>query len=127
MTAVSRREFNQQTVGSLLTLSLLETLYATDAFTAEIKPVTARWLAELDELGRDLKGQKLGQVQWQERVEGLFAKVELSELLKFIEFDKLTKGLSFFFRCPAFFIGIVDYVCGFPLLNRLLFFEDGLY
>ena len=95
MTDVSRRAFNQQTVGSLLTLSLLETLYATDAFAAEIKPVTARWLAELDELGRDLKGQKLGEVQWQEKVEGLFSKVELAELLKFIEFDKLIKGLSF--------------------------------
>ena len=95
MTDISRRAFNQQTVGSLLTLSLLETLYATDAFTAEIKPVTARWLAELDELGRDLKGQKLGEVQWQQKVEDLFAKVELAELLKFIEFDKLTKGLSF--------------------------------
>ena len=58
MTDVSRRAFNQQTVGSLLTLSLLETLYATDAFAAEIKPVTARWLAELDELGHDLKGKK---------------------------------------------------------------------
>ena len=95
MTDISRRAFNQQTVGSLLTLSLLETLYATDAFAAEIKPVTARWLAELDELGRDLKGRKLGEVQWQEKVEGLFSKVELAELLKFIEFDKLTKGLSF--------------------------------
>ena len=95
MTDVSRRAFNQQTVGSLLTLSLLETLYATDAFAAEIKPVTARWLAELDELGRDLKGRKLGEVQWQEKVEGLFSKVELAELLKFIEFDKLIKGLTF--------------------------------
>ena len=95
MTDVSRRAFNQQTVGSLLTLSLLETLYATDAFAAEIKPVTARWLAEVDELGRDLKGQKIGEVQWQEKVEGLFSKVELAELLKFIEFDKLIKGLSF--------------------------------
>ena len=94
MTDVSRRAFNQQTVGSLLTLSLLEALYATDAFAAEIKPVTARWLAELDELGHDLKGKKLGEVQWQEKIEGLFSKVELVELLKFIEFDKLTKGLS---------------------------------
>lgn len=95
MTSLSRREFSQQTLGSLLTFSLLETLFGSNALAEEIKPVAARWLAELNQLGQDLKGQKLEQVAWQTKVEELFAKCDLPDLLKFIDFEKLTTGLKF--------------------------------
>lgn len=92
---LSRREFTQQTLGSLLTFSLLETLFAGEAFADSIKPVAAKWLADLNELGNDVKGKKLEQVQWQKKVEELFAQCNLPELLKFIDFDKLTANLKF--------------------------------
>ena len=95
MTQLSRRGFNQGTLSSLLTFSLLESLYAGDAFAAEIQPVTAKWLATLNQLGQDVKGKKLSQVQWQGQVEELFAEVELADLLKFIDFEKLTANLKF--------------------------------
>lgn len=81
-------------LGSLLTYSLMETLFATDAFAKEIKHVTAKWLADLDQLGREVKGD-LRQVVWQEKVHELFAKADLPELLNFIDFDKLTHNLQF--------------------------------
>ena len=87
--SISRRGFHQQTLGSLLTWSLLETLYAGDAFAEEVKPIAARWLADLDAWSRDLKGEKLEQLAWQKKVEELFAAVELPELLKFIDLEKL--------------------------------------
>ena len=43
----SRRSFNQQALGSLLTFSLLEMLGRHDLFAAEIKPIAAKWLADL--------------------------------------------------------------------------------
>jgi hypothetical protein len=89
---LSRRQFHHQTLGSLLTFSLLEQTFASDAFAAEVKPITAAWLADLNAMGNDLKGQKLGQVAWQKQVEQLLGDVELSELLKFIDLDKLKQA-----------------------------------
>jgi hypothetical protein len=95
MIDTTRREFCQQTLGSLLTYSLLETLIGGDVLADEVKPVTARWLAELDQLGRDVRGQKLKQVDWQKKVEELLAKVDVPDLLKLIDFAKLEKSVKF--------------------------------
>jgi hypothetical protein len=89
MASFSRRDFHQTTVDAVLTFSLLEFLFSKESFAAAIQPITARWLAELDSLGRDLKGKKLSQLSWQEKVEQLLAQVDLPELLTFIDFDKL--------------------------------------
>jgi hypothetical protein len=62
MSMISRREFQQQTLGSLLTWSLLNTLLTADA--------------------------------WQKQVETLFAKVDLPEMLKFVDFEKLTRNVK---------------------------------
>ena len=94
MTALTRREFHQQTLGSLLTWSLLETLFSGDAFGDEIKPLTARWLADLNSMSQDLKDQKLDPLQWQKQVEKLYSTVDVPDLLKFIDFDKLTRDIK---------------------------------
>jgi hypothetical protein len=95
MSQLSRRQFGHDVLGSLLTFSLLETLCTRDVFSAEVRPVAADWLAKLDAIGREMKGKKLTQVQWQEQVEQLFSQVELPEMLKFLDFEKLTAGLEF--------------------------------
>ncbi len=78
MPKISRRVFTQGTLGSLLTLSLLESLFSKDAFADEIKPVAAKWLADLNTLGLDMKNRKLTQVEWQEQVERLMTKVDIA-------------------------------------------------
>ena len=93
--SISRREFTAGTLQSLLTLAFLETLSVGDAFGAEIKPIAAQWLKDLDELGHDVKGEKISQLVWQKKVEELFSKVELPKLLKFLDFEKLTANLEF--------------------------------
>src|SRR5262245_25806354 len=95
MTSCNRREFTQGTLTSLVTLSLLETLFQRDALGDEVKPVAAQWLAELNQMSLDVKGDKLKQVDWQKHVEQLLSKVDLPDLFKFIEFDKLTAKLDF--------------------------------
>src|SRR5689334_15248505 len=94
MSDLSRREFQQQTLGALLTWSLLDTLFSGDAFAAEIKLIAAKWLAELNSMSLDLKGKKLEPLQWQTQVEQLFKKVDLPELLTFIDFEKLTRDVK---------------------------------
>ncbi len=92
--SLSRRQFTQATLGSLLTYSLLETLVTRDAFSAEMRLLAGRWMKDLNDLGESLKGQKLKQTDWQTKVDELFEKVDLADALKFIDFDKLTANLK---------------------------------
>ena len=94
LTCVSRRMFNKQALGSMLTYSLLETLCQHDAFADEVKPITIKWLADLNQIGLDAKEQRINQVAWQEKTEELFKQVELQELLKLLDFDPLTKNIK---------------------------------
>jgi len=94
MQPITRREFSQQALGSLLTYSLLETLFAHDAFASDVRPQTVEWLAGVNSLGQDVRGQKLPQVEWQQQVEKLFSQVNLPDLLRLIDFDRLTKGIK---------------------------------
>lgn len=91
----NRRAFGQQTVGAFLTFSLLESLFATDAWSAEIKPLAAKFLKDLNDASRDLRGKKLTQLQWQAHVEKLMAQVSLPDMLQFVDFEKLTAGMKF--------------------------------
>lgn len=91
---MSRRQF-QGTLGSLVAWSLLNTLFTRDAVAADMKKLAARWLSELQAMSLDLKGKSLDALQWQRQVEELFAQVDLPEFLKFIDFEKLTTGITF--------------------------------
>lgn len=92
---MDRRDFGKQTLGSLLTYSLLETLISSDAIAETVKPIAARWLEEINRMSKDLKGEKLKPMEWQEQVEKLFKQVDLAEFLTYVDFAKLTKGMKF--------------------------------
>jgi len=89
MADLTRRDFTQQALGSLLTYSLLETVIGHDLLAAEIKPTVQQWLIDLESLSNDVKQQQLKQLDWQKKIEELFSRVELPELLRLIDFDKL--------------------------------------
>lgn len=92
---LTRRGFSRKALGALLTYSLLETVGQQDLFSAEIKPVTRKWLTQVNALSHSIKKQQLRQVEWQLQVEELFGQIELPELLKLLDFDRLTKGLKY--------------------------------
>ena len=94
MPSISRRTLCQQTLGSVLTFSILESLFQNDAFGENVKPLVHKWVADLDALGREVKGQKVSQIIWQQKIEELFAQVNLNELLQLVDFEKLTKGIK---------------------------------
>ena len=91
----NRREFTAGTLSSLLTFSLLETVFSADAFGKDIQPLTAGWLAEIHQISQDMKGTKLTQLQWQQQVERLLAKADVQDLMRFIDFEKLTANVKF--------------------------------
>ena len=94
-TRLTRRDFAVSSLQGLLTYSLLDTLISSNAIGSEAAPIAARWLAEVNELGADVKEQRVSQVDWQKKVEELFSQIELPELLKFVRFDELTRNLKF--------------------------------
>lgn len=86
---ISRRSFQLQSIGSLLTFSLLETVFRYDLLAAEVKPLAAAWANDVNQLGLDLKGRKLEQLEWQKKMDQLLGRVELDDLLKLIDFERL--------------------------------------
>jgi hypothetical protein len=93
MTPWDRRAFLQSSSGTLLAYALLDTLFERQAFADPVKPIMADWLKELNELSISAQQRTLPQTDWQIMVEKLMDRVDLPELLRAIEFDKiLSKG-----------------------------------
>lgn len=109
----NRREFLKQSLGTVLTFALLDSLFASNAFQPAVRPIAAQWVKELNEICQDLKLQRLSQGLWQTQVEQLFQKIELAELLQFIDFERLIKGLQY----PD--LGVATRPVQFPKLEGL--------
>ena len=92
---LSRRAFTQASLSSLLTASLLQTLFDRDAFAAAVKPITEKWLRDIAAVSGDLKGKTITQVEWQAKIERLFGQVEMEEMLRLIDFEKLVADGKF--------------------------------
>src|SRR5215207_296683 len=93
--SLSRRSFGQQTLGALLTYSLLETLCTRELFAADMKLLASKWMKDLHDLSQDVKGQKLKQTEWQAKVDDLYANVDLADALKFLDLEKLSAGVKY--------------------------------
>ncbi|MCB1023305.1 MAG: hypothetical protein KDB79_02880 [Acidobacteria bacterium] len=105
---ISRREFSTKFLGTALSISFLETLLMgcsggetlSIAKTNKIVDVKAsqvlnHWAIELNNICGDLKADKISQTIWQEQIDKLFNRIELSELLRFIDFERLSDQFSF--------------------------------
>jgi hypothetical protein len=92
---LSRRQFGQDTLGALLTYSLLDMLLSRDALGAETKALASKWIKDLNDLSQDVRGKKFSQVEWQKKVDELFEHIDLADALKFLDFDKLTAHIKY--------------------------------
>jgi hypothetical protein len=91
----SRRSFNRKLLGSLMTFGLIETLFVRDLLAEPVKPVLQKWVTELYELARDLKGHQLKDVDFQAKLEDLYRRVDLEELVKFIDLDRVAASVKY--------------------------------
>jgi len=76
-------------LGTLCFFGLATALHARAA--AALRPFGPRWIADLDALGREVKGQSLGQVEWMAKVEELLGRVDVDDFLRLIDFDAILK------------------------------------
>ena len=95
MEELPRRTFVTQMLGGALTFSLVKSLASARALGPSVRPVAAKWLAEVEELSGGLKGRKVTPGEWQTKVEDLFRRVELRDLLRSINYDELIKAPVF--------------------------------
>jgi len=87
----SRREFAAQLGGSVMAFSLIELLWTRNLFAQGIAPVISKWFVELNEMGEDLNGGKLKDIAFQAKMEDLYRRVDLPELLKFVDLENIER------------------------------------
>lgn len=95
MDTQSRRTFTRKMLQTVVSVSLLESLFQTHAIGKALGPITRHWAIELHEYCADLRKEALGLIEWQDQIEKLFDRVELEEVLRFIDFNRLIKGFNF--------------------------------
>lgn len=95
MDQLSRRLFGQQMLGSLMAYGLVESLFDRNLLADSVKPIVQKWLVDLNTLSQDLKGQKLKDIDFQAKLEELYARVDLAELVNFLELDRLAKEVEY--------------------------------
>lgn len=92
---MDRREFTKGILATVTSYALMDSLFAYNAIGKKISPLTDHWAIQLNEFCSDLKTDSISTIQWQQKVEELYSKIELEEILKFIDFKKLKKGFEY--------------------------------
>lgn len=87
----TRREFHAKLIGSAITFALVDMLWSRDLFADPAKPTIAKWFSELVEMTKDLKGEKLTDLQFQTKMEDLYKRVDLKDLCTLIKLDEVEK------------------------------------
>jgi hypothetical protein len=95
MEKISRRNFTSRTLISLLTLSLAETLSQEKLLGKSIDRITRPWLAEVEEISRAMKKGHAKQIEWQLKIEEIFKRVDMSDFLRSVDFDRVSKKIKF--------------------------------
>ncbi|MCP4848591.1 MAG: hypothetical protein GY899_11665 [Verrucomicrobiaceae bacterium] len=92
----TRRDFTRRSVQAMLTISLLDHLCSTNLLAAGARLSAEKWLDEVNQIGLDVKGEKMKQTEWQVRIEDLLQnRIDLSQLLKLIDFERIEKTAKF--------------------------------
>ena len=95
MNEISRREFTQALLGSMLTFSLVKGAHAADALSPAMRGATRQWVVDMEEATILMRNHRMTQVEWQEHVASLLSRVDLKDLLAAIDYNVLAKRAIF--------------------------------
>lgn len=90
----SRRAFLETGLTSLLTVTLLENLLATETVPPPVGPILRKWLRSLHGRCADLRRGAIPAPAWQAEVGALLEHVPLEDLLQLIGFEQILKGVE---------------------------------
>ncbi len=80
---------------TMTSVAFLETLFTHDLFAQKVQPNVNKWLRELHAMCRDLRVNKISELQWQSKIDEFHNKLPLEDLLKLIDFDKAIKSFEY--------------------------------
>jgi len=92
---MNRREFTKDTLHSLLLATFAMTLWRNDAIAAPLRSKLVKWVNDINSMAKDLKGHILSPLQGQRAMEAFFRDVDIKELMKFVDCDRLMRDFSF--------------------------------
>lgn len=92
---MKRRDFSKGFLATLTSYALMDSAFAINAFSNAISPITKHWSIMVSEYCMDLKKQTITPLEWQNLIEELFNKIEMKELLNFIDFETVKKGFQY--------------------------------
>jgi hypothetical protein len=91
----TRRGFTDNALQSLTALVLIEGLWSCRLLGAGARTVVDEWFKELDAISRDVHDHRKKDLEFQQSLERLYARVDLAAMLKTLDFDRLAAGASF--------------------------------
>ncbi len=92
----SRRIFIKNTLGSFFTLSLVSSLCKARALTGDVNTIANQWLIKMERLSKDLRSGQVKPIEWQQQIESLLTRIDLSDLLSAIDYEHLSKAVKLF-------------------------------
>ncbi|HEX8264403.1 MAG TPA: hypothetical protein VF596_03190 [Pyrinomonadaceae bacterium] len=95
MEKLSRRDFFQNSLGSILAFSLVNSLCDAQALTGSVKTIAHKWVIEMEQITKSLRKHKIRQIEWQQQIESLLSEVDLKDLFRAIDYDRLAKTVVF--------------------------------
>lgn len=96
MEKISRRDFARNMLGTIFSMTLVNSVGRARAFKGSIKPVAHKWLFEMEQTSKNLRAGKIKPVEWQDQIESLLGQVDLTDLFKAIDYEHLAKSVKFF-------------------------------
>jgi hypothetical protein len=91
---MDRRQVNKHMLQLLSGFLLVDTALGTKSLSAAVKPIITDWATELNTYCLDLYSDRISQQIWQQQVAQLFNHIPLSDIVAYIDFEKLKKGIE---------------------------------
>src|ERR1044072_410790 len=95
MERMPRRAFTKDMLNSLLTFSLVKSISKAEALAHPLRAIVRPWVMEMDRTTKAMRAGTASQKEWQERIQQLLARVDLSDLLRAIDYDTLARRVVF--------------------------------
>lgn len=92
---MDRKSFLKGLLTTISSYALMDSLYAGDSFSNKIKPITDHWAIYVNEYCSDLKKGAISPLEWQSLIQELYQHIDQTELLRFIDFERLTKSFQY--------------------------------
>lgn len=96
MEIISRRDFAKSMLGTVFSVALVSSLSEAQALKGNVKPIAHKWVFEMEQISKDLRANKIKQTEWQDEIEALLGQVEMADLLKAIDYNRLAKLTKLF-------------------------------